>query len=203
MGNRARSARYTASLFPSASFWHLPRQRKDTMRAYDKNSRPSYCGKQRSLNGASRGRVKGELTLQKFQVPSFKLNKVQSLKPNVQRRKSRVWCPESRVWSPRKSKGKGQKSKIETSPQLARGSRSVLSQGHRDCPPSECQVPGTPRHSEPRPATATASSAGRLTHHASRTMLDAHTTCYLRSTTGSPKGLTRKICARPEICWRS
>ena len=29
------------------------------MREHDKNSMPAYCGKQRSLNGASRGRVKG------------------------------------------------------------------------------------------------------------------------------------------------
>ena len=64
-------------------------------------------------------------------------------------------------------------------------SRSVFSQSHRDCQQAASEVAGTARDDEPRAAVATARQEAR-----------SSTRCYPRSTAGSPKGLTPKICKR-------
>ena len=73
-----------------------------------------------------------------------------------------------------------------------RRSRSVFSEGHRDCPPAAGEVAGAARGDEPGSAVAAAGQARKKL-----------TSCYPRSTTGSPKGLTPKTCKRRRRCWRS
>ena len=58
-------------------------------------------------------------------------------------------------------------------------------------PASASEVTRTAGDNEPRPALA-----------AARQATEAHQ-CYPRSTTGSPKGLTPRICKRPKHCWKS
>ena len=105
-------------------------------------------------------RLKGELTLQQVQG-----SEVQNV-VEVRSTKSQVRTSESGV-----------------------GSRSVFSEGHRDCPQAAGEVAGTAGGDEPR----------RLWQQQGKTEKKL-TRCYPRSTTGSPKGLIRKTCKRRRRC---
>ena len=85
-------------------------------------------------------------------------------------------------------------------------SRGVFPQSHRNCPKAASQVAGTTRGDEPGPAATTASDAARITYTRNTKHAPCstkHTQCYPRSTTGSPKGLTRRTCKRQRRCYRS
>ena len=90
-----------------------------------------------------------------------------------------------------------QKSKIETDPRPLTPdpqgeAEACFLQGDRDCAQAASQVAGAAGGDEPCPAVAAAGQES--------TKL---TSCYPRSTAGSPKGLTPKICKRPRRCWTS
>ena len=89
------------------------------------------------------------------------------------------------------SSGKSSKVSIPVTQLLdtPRRSRSVFSQSHRDCSEATSQV------LELRAATSLAVCGS------SKARQPKLTSCCLRSTTGSPKGLTRRTCKRRRRCW--